>query len=490
MHKFFILAGDPKSDDRRLKLSLPKSKHFQHQAVKGGEQEPVSNLIAKAVTTSKACPWHKMPYGESGYVPRSLQQILTRSSFPLSQGPVVLPIDCNTEAMKLSAEVLADKTVFEHSDQLNCHEWVPIEAGVSAWEKVGITFCVKAPAVKLSGAASLRNMAQVYTCSKQGCVVHCPCRICRDVSNEDCRKICKDYPCSTCTRQCSEHSVKLPRLFNVNTDHFMMVTQKMNMYQFAQPFAGIPLSCNHCSRDVNEHKTLHLTFHLSCKFCKLDFRPLRRKDSESSLAKFKVSVELNNYTDNRTCAWCLIKLPDYYARKKHEEHLHAGKEKNFKCQECNKEFSNSNALKYHQEVTHEHLDKPLPSCEECGKTFTSGRNLERHSEMVHKGFKFECDICESVFSRKDVLQRHKREQHLALEKHNVHYVPRLAKIIVKNCSQCGKTFKRESDLKRHLNKVHIQEEVNMEEYTCELCGKNFKWKTSLSRHVKKVHTGN
>ena len=158
------------------------------------------------------------------------------------------------------------------------------------------------------------------------------------------------------------------------------------------------------------------------------------KDSETSLAKFKVSVELNNYTDNRTCAWCLIKLPDYYARKKHEEHLHAGKEKNFKCQECNKEFSNSNALKYHQEVTHEHLDKPLPSCEECGKTFTSGRNLERHSEMVHKGFKFECDICESVFSRKDVLQRHKREQHLALEKHNVHYVPRLAKIIVKNYS--------------------------------------------------------
>ena len=81
--------------------------------MKGGEQEPVSNLIAKAVTTSKACPWHKMPDGESGYVPRSLQQILTRSSFPLSQGPVVLPIDCNTEAMKLSAEVLADKTVFE-----------------------------------------------------------------------------------------------------------------------------------------------------------------------------------------------------------------------------------------------------------------------------------------------------------------------------------------------------------------------------------------
>ena len=489
MYKFFILAGDPKYAEKRLKLSLPKSKHFHHQAIKGGEQEPVNNLIEKAVITKKVWPWHKKPYGKSSYVPRSLQQILTRSSYPLSQGPVVLPIDCNTEAKKSVVEVLTDKTVFNHSDSQSCYEWVPVETGVSAWEKVGITFCVKPPEMSLSGAASLRNMGQVYTCSQQGCVVHCPCRICRDVS-ADCRVICRDHPCTACTRQCSEHSVKLPRLFNVDTDHFMLVTQQIDLYQFAHPFAGIPLSCNLCSRDVNEHSTLHLTFHLACKFCKVDFRPFQRKDSEISFAKFKVSVDLNEYTDNRTCATCLIKLPDYFARRKHEEHVHEGKEKDFKCQECEKVFSNSNALKYHQEVTHQQLDKPLPTCDECGKKFTSERNLERHSRVVHMGLKHECDICKRVFARKDVLQRHKKEKHLEFVHHNLNYVTELTHFNAKNCSQCEKTFKRNSHLKRHVEIVHGEGKANKDDHSCEFCGKSFAWKTSLNRHVKQVHSEN
>ena len=69
--------------------------------------------------------------------------------------------------------MLADKTVFKHCASQSCYEYVPVETGVPAWEKVGITFHVEAPEISLSGAVSLRYMGNVYTYSQQGCVVHC-----------------------------------------------------------------------------------------------------------------------------------------------------------------------------------------------------------------------------------------------------------------------------------------------------------------------------
>ena len=60
----------------------------------------------------------------------------------------MIPIGCNIHLKnlkilkkKLSDEVVADKTVFSHSNsQQNCYKWVPIdETGASAWEKIVIT---------------------------------------------------------------------------------------------------------------------------------------------------------------------------------------------------------------------------------------------------------------------------------------------------------------------------------------------------------------
>jgi len=106
----------------------------------------------------------------------------------------------------------------------------------------------------------------VYTSTSHNCVIHCPCTICTD-PNAECKLFCKTEACSECTSQCQEHKIKLPRLFNSNSD---LVTMKIDMYQFATPHAGIPLNCLKCTDDVLEHQIFHLVFHTRCRFCSVD----------------------------------------------------------------------------------------------------------------------------------------------------------------------------------------------------------------------------
>ena len=98
MEKFIILAGQ--DFKKYLSLTLPAAKLFQPYAIKGGEPElNVKELIKTAVNQSRCQTWrnHGEPFIGRYSFPRSLQKILSNLSFPLSQGPVVLPLDCATE---------------------------------------------------------------------------------------------------------------------------------------------------------------------------------------------------------------------------------------------------------------------------------------------------------------------------------------------------------------------------------------------------------
>ena len=68
-------------------------------AVKSGEIDMhVEDFLNRAVVRTKAEAFHIDPYGrvndEFVYLPRTLQQIMSKHPYPLSQGPVMLPIDC------------------------------------------------------------------------------------------------------------------------------------------------------------------------------------------------------------------------------------------------------------------------------------------------------------------------------------------------------------------------------------------------------------
>ena len=496
MEKFTLIAGlDSK---QQLRLSLPAAKLFKPYAIKGGEPElKVKELITTAVNLSRCQNYHQNPcvYG-SHFVPRSLQQILSNQSYPLSQGPVVLPLDCVTEpgmrsftgTSKSTSEVLYERTMFSHSDTQQCYEWVPTVVGMAALGGIKETFSAKISDMKIEGPASLMTMGQVYTCTAQGCVVHCPCRLCRDQSKL-CRLQCNSEVCTDCSLQCTQHYVKLPRLFNVDTDHFTLITKTIGMLQFAHPHAGIPLACDQCSEDVAEHQALHLTFHLTCKFCKYDHRPFMINKHAVSMADFKDAVATIDWMDKKTCSECLVKFGDQSDRKKHEETVHKGI-KPLKCESCEKSYTSSNALGYHRRVAHG-TNEAKSTCDDCGAQFSTEASMLRHYDIMHKEKtekpRVECDSCGKTFSRKDHLYRHKREQHNELLKENLSYVEDLGTLNVCRCVQCEKVFTRGSDLKQHMKHIHGDGKLK-QEHKCTSCEKTFGWKKSLDRHMKSKHS--
>jgi uncharacterized C2H2 Zn-finger protein len=497
MENFILLAAGLDSNSQ-LRLSLPAAKLFQPYAIKGGEPElKVKEVIMSAVNQSRCQTFHREPFIGGYSFPRSFQHILANLSFPLSQGPVVLPLDCATEAglkscygaNKSTSEVLRERTMFSHSECQKCYEWVPTEIGLAAWVGAKETFSAKIPSMKIAGPASMMNMGQVYTCTALGCVVHCACRLCRDQSKL-CRLQCKAEVCTDCSIQCNQHYVKLPRLFNVDTDHFTIITKTIGKLQFAHPYAGIPLACNLCTTDVSEHQALHLTFHMSCKFCKYAVRPFMVSKHAVSMADYEDAVSTINWVDRKTCSECLVKLSDQYDRKKHEETVHYGKEKPYKCESCDKTYANSNALEYHKRVTHE-SDGQKSTCDVCGAQFSSETNMLRHYNNIHKEntdkSKNECDSCGKIFARKDHLYRHKRDQHNEITRENLSYVGDLNTLHVNKCGKCDKVLRRASDLKRHLQMVH-GDSKHKQEHKCIKCEKTFGWKKSLERHVKTMHS--
>ena len=159
--------------------------------------------------------------------------------------------------------------------------WIPSRVGISAWR----TTCDSGDADhgyevrdlnyrdRVQGAASMRvDMGIVYTCVDLQCVIHCPCSICND-KRGNCKMQCKSEVCEGCNSQCSRHQMKLPRTFHPIRDHFTMVTHGLDGYLYAIPHAGIPTDCIVCTRDMVEHLTLHLVFHMRCRFCRHQMRP-------------------------------------------------------------------------------------------------------------------------------------------------------------------------------------------------------------------------
>ena len=88
--------------------------------------------------------------------------------------------------------------------------------------------------------------------------------------------------------------------------------------------------------------------------------------------------------------------------------------KAYKCESCEKSFSQKGNLERHVKTVHENLKNH--KCEACGKSFSQKGNLIRHLKYVHENIKdFSCDVCDKKFISNSKLKRHIQTFHMKVK---------------------------------------------------------------------------
>ena len=109
-------------------------------------------------------------------------------------------------------------------------------------------------------------------------------------------------------------------------------------------------------------------------------------------------------------------------------------------------------------------------CPKCDTVFTRKNNIERHIAVVHEGQKlFKCSTCDDRFSTKQVLKSHIATVHEGQKPFK--------------CSICDSSFTRSGSLKKHIATVH----EGKKPFKCSICDSSFSIRWNLKTHIVKVH---
>ncbi|XP_060808445.1 oocyte zinc finger protein XlCOF6 [Amyelois transitella] len=209
------------------------------------------------------------------------------------------------------------------------------------------------------------------------------------------------------------------------------------------------------------------------------------------------------------CVQCGRHYGDERQLKLHEAEDHTSTDL-FKCEECNKTFSNAYYFREHcsahlknkdgdprkksrrgarpvdpslrkwrvvgeeaadvvmeREAPKRTLAKKGAMCEVCGKSFQNAGLLKYH-QRIHSGERpYHCSQCSKSFTTNRLLEEHIR----------VHTGERPYK-----CGNCPKAFKTLAALNRH-NLVHN----GLRRHVCQLCDKTFQTSSCAKVHIKTVH---
>ncbi|XP_033726091.1 zinc finger protein 148-like [Pecten maximus] len=187
------------------------------------------------------------------------------------------------------------------------------------------------------------------------------------------------------------------------------------------------------------------------------------------------------------CGICKIEFLDSYELQRHMRKTHTG-DMPYKCEQCDREFSQYNNLRRHLRV---HNGKSY-KCHICGRTFNEVFYLEMHIGS-HTGERtYSCGVCSLSFRDNAELQRHV-QTHSASELHT--------------CEVCGKSFSKACVLRQHKKmhsglrpfkcdicdkafihrhhlKIHSRMHSTDKPYRCKICGKDFAQTSHLYKHVR------
>ncbi|KAK0067708.1 zinc finger protein 596 [Biomphalaria pfeifferi] len=138
----------------------------------------------------------------------------------------------------------------------------------------------------------------------------------------------------------------------------------------------------------------------------------------------------------------------------------------FHCSLCDSCFSNKVSLKRHRDSVHRSNRSKM--CEICCKFISAKSRMKRHM-LTHTGIKdHKCEICGKLFSRSCEVKRH-MSTHTKEKPHK--------------CELCSKEFSCPTSLKNHM-RFHTEESP----YRCDVCSELFTSSQSLMKH-NVIHTG-
>lgn len=193
----------------------------------------------------------------------------------------------------------------------------------------------------------------------------------------------------------------------------------------------------------------------------------------------KLSVPSQNYKShflkhsvNFKCEYCDKKFSNNFNLKRHL-FIHT-LQTPYKCDLCDAKFSRRDKLKAH--IMIHTCEKPF-TCDACGLNYRTKEKLNFHqqrscnnddsSDSEKYKRKYSCDVCFKTFTLVSSLNTHMQ----------LHTDDRVI------CNLCGKPYATEKKLKEHQLKVHYKKPNQGKEFLCNICAKQYSTKIVLQRHI-------
>ncbi len=197
-----------------------------------------------------------------------------------------------------------------------------------------------------------------------------------------------------------------------------------------------------------------------CDECEKSYRSKRtledHKNVHKGLKPFKCSYE-----------GCEYRARTQQGIKQHfQRHLPKDMRKTFKCDQCEKSFTQHCILQKHISQVHEGQGPETAQCPQCGLVISNKINLKKHMTSVHGERNIKCPQCPKKFTSVWSLKVHSV----------IHTDPGHM------CEQCGKAFRTKESLIIH-ERVHTGEEP----FKCQHCPYTAKATRVLRKHMKAKH---
>ena len=133
----------------------------------------------------------------------------------------------------------------------------------------------------------------------------------------------------------------------------------------------------------------------------------------------------------------------------------------YKCQYCDSDFTQPNALQQHIQIVHpnqyhnhhqpqQQQHQPATfSCQYCRNTFSNRGQLERHMRMHLTTVDLKCNICDRTFENEELLSEHKltHSKTLTTNTNNINISESPSSTQISSCAFCKQPIETDQQFK-------------------------------------------